>query len=212
MFFDGFWCPTSRLDGAGITVVWHIFTSSGTPFVAPRREAMEMVVRWWWLENLEMYHLKCRLFFFNMFIINMKFQMFYCIWKLRIKTIVQTCIILLYVFSYTVSSLIYSNPVHPQKLTWHRKSSFWIGTTSSNCGCSIAMLVFGGGVGWLAMTWNLRKVSTSISHFCSPGAPKWLDQGVCSGDYMDVSENGGTQPRFLLLKMIILGCFGGTTI
>ena len=31
--------------------------------------------------------------------------------------------------------------------------------------------------------------------------------------YMDVSKNGGTQqPWVFLLKMIILGCFGGTTI
>ena len=31
--------------------------------------------------------------------------------------------------------------------------------------------------------------------------------------HMDVSENGGTQqPWVFLLKMIILGCFGGTTI
>ena len=31
--------------------------------------------------------------------------------------------------------------------------------------------------------------------------------------YMDVSQNGGTQqPWVFLLKMIILGCFGGTTI
>ena len=30
---------------------------------------------------------------------------------------------------------------------------------------------------------------------------------------MDVSKNGGTQqPWVFLLKMIILGCFGGTTI
>ena len=31
--------------------------------------------------------------------------------------------------------------------------------------------------------------------------------------YMDVSKNGGTQQQWVfLLKMIILGCFGGTTI
>ena len=33
------------------------------------------------------------------------------------------------------------------------------------------------------------------------------------GTYLDVSLNGGTQqPWVFLLKMIILGCFGGTTI
>ena len=31
--------------------------------------------------------------------------------------------------------------------------------------------------------------------------------------YMDVSKNGGTQQTWVfLLKMIILGCFGGTTL
>ena len=43
-----------------------------------------------------------------------------------------------------------------------------------------------------------------LHHFFSP---LWFDE------HMGVSLNGGTQqPWFFLLKMIILGCFGGTTI
>ena len=41
----------------------------------------------------------------------------------------------------------------------------------------------------------------------------WAHRTWKSGRYMDVSKNGGTQqPWVFLLKMIILGCFGGTPI
>ena len=39
------------------------------------------------------------------------------------------------------------------------------------------------------------------------------ERKIYNGMYIDVSKNGGTQqPWVFLLKMIILGCFGGTPI
>ena len=58
--------------------------------------------------------------------------------------------------------------------------------------------------GFLTSRWHLPKRHGNM----------FFHSGGCSTlQYMDVSENGGTQqPWVFPLKMIILGCFGGTTI
>ena len=60
-----------------------------------------------------------------------------------------------------------------------------------------------------------RTCSTHIisSHQKAFGDPKWIDTFFFGYHYLGVSQNGGTQqPWVFLLKIIILGCFGGTTI
>ena len=81
--------------------------------------------------------------------------------------------------------------------------------------------LFGAGAGSKQSSWDPPQESChSVSRYepgCEklfePRTPPTIGTILLTIGYMDVSENSGTQqPWVFLLKMIILGCFGGTTI